>query len=87
MTTRRGNPYQDADARHRASVARSLRWADEAAERADFADALGWVRIVEVVDGALPDEYQTKRNGWRLALSSARESGHTAQSAGNPETE
>lgn len=81
MSTGPGNPYQDADARHRASVARSLRWADEAAERADFADALGWARIVEVVDGTLPEEYQTKCNGWRLALNSARKSGHTAESA------
>ena len=35
--------------RHLAAVARSLGWARESAARGDYADALGWVRVVEAI--------------------------------------
>lgn len=62
------DPHQGRDANHVAAVARSLQWADEAAGRTDYADALAWIQTVEVVDGELPEEYKTKRDTWLRAL-------------------
>jgi hypothetical protein len=53
-------------------VARSLRWADEAAERRDYRDALGWLRAVEAAGDELPDAYQARRNAWLVALACER---------------
>ena len=68
MSGPRSECRADRDAKHRAAVARSLQWADDAALRADYADALGWVGTVQAVDGEIPDEYKAKRDTWRLAL-------------------
>jgi hypothetical protein len=62
------DPYADPDRRHAAAVRRSLGWADEAAERADWADALGWIEVVEACGDELPDEFRAKRDRWLLAL-------------------
>ncbi len=50
--------------RHAHAVARSLRWADEAAERGDHANALGWVETVLAIGDRLPEEYERKRAEW-----------------------
>jgi hypothetical protein len=47
--------------RHRAAVARSFGWAEQAAARGDYADALSWVQVVEAIGDPIPTEYQTKR--------------------------
>lgn len=54
--------------RHLAAVARSLGWAQESAERGDYADALAWIRTVEAIGEQLPPSYQTKRRAWHSAL-------------------
>jgi hypothetical protein len=52
-------------------VAQTLGVAQEAAARGDFEDALQWLRVVEVVDGVLPVEWQRTRAVWRRGERSA----------------
>jgi hypothetical protein len=63
------NSYKDSDARHLAAVARSLRWADEAAERRDYRDALGWLQAVErpARSCLTPTRPGVTRGWWRSA--------------------
>jgi hypothetical protein len=61
--------------RHPQAVARTLSWADEAADRGDHRDALAWLAVIEQVDGALPSMYETKRAAWIDALSRKRPAG------------
>jgi hypothetical protein len=64
-----GNEAQnDFEATHAAIIARTLRWADEAAARQDYREALRWVETVRNVSDALPDEYEVKRRRWMQAL-------------------
>jgi hypothetical protein len=58
--------------RHLAAVARSLGWAQESAARGDYADALGWVQMVEAIGDLIPEEYEIKRRAWRDALAENR---------------
>jgi hypothetical protein len=55
-----------------AAASRSLRWADYAAQRADYAIAVGWVQTAEGLCDELPDEYKTKRSAWLRALGRGR---------------
>jgi hypothetical protein len=59
---------QGFEARHAAIIARTLRWADEAAARDDYAEALRWVETIDRLGEALPEAYETKRRAWRNAL-------------------
>ena len=43
-----------AAVRHQRAVARTLGFAQEAAARRDFDDALEWLGVVEIVDQVLP---------------------------------
>jgi hypothetical protein len=54
--------------RHLVAVARSLGWAQESAERGDYADALQWIQTVEAIGELLPPSYHAKREAWRSAL-------------------
>lgn len=64
------------DDRHSAAVARTLSWADDAAARGEYRDALAWLETVEAVDTDLPQPYAIKRAAWRrLAEDSAPRSG------------
>ena len=56
------------EARHAEIIARTLRWADEAAARHDYGEALRWAETVRGLGNALPDDYETKRRRWRQAL-------------------
>jgi hypothetical protein len=67
-------PPLDLNARHRAAVARSLGWADDAAARGDHTDALAWLYTIEAVGDQLTPEYQAKRDTW-LTLADARPPG------------
>jgi hypothetical protein len=58
--------------RHKAAVARSLGWAEEAAARGDYAEALSWVQVVQAIGDQIPIEYQTKRRAWLSALAGHR---------------
>lgn len=61
-----------SDARHAAAVRRSLRWADEAAAQADWANALGWIEAVQACGDELSDDFRAKRDRWQLALDERR---------------
>jgi hypothetical protein len=50
----------DPEMRHRAAVARSLGWADDAAARDDYTDALSWLSTIEAVGDQLA-RYHAKR--------------------------
>jgi hypothetical protein len=50
------------DARHRAAVASGLGWADDAAARGDYTEALSWLRTIEAVGDQLTPECQAKRD-------------------------
>ncbi len=54
--------------RHERAAARMLEFAEEAASRGAFSDALGWLGTLEAVGRHLPAEYLTKQQEWRLAL-------------------
>lgn len=56
------------EAKHAAIIARTLRWADEAAGRHDYAQALHWIETVQSLGEALPSDYEAKRQGWLEAL-------------------
>ena len=51
-----------------AVAARTLRWADEAASRGDYADALGWIEVVRATADGLPGPYERKRVAWLREL-------------------
>lgn len=58
--------------RHAQAVLRSLRFADDAAARGDYRDALGWVDTVEHIGDTLPAEYEAKRRTWLRAAAQVR---------------
>jgi hypothetical protein len=62
---------RDGD-RHLAAVARSLGWARESAARGEYADALGWVGVVEAIGDPIPHEYDAERQTWLSALAANR---------------
>ena len=55
-------------ARHERAVAQTLEWADQAAARGDHADALAWLNLLETMGHRFSNEYQRKREKWRVAL-------------------
>jgi hypothetical protein len=66
----RGEKRSNAfESNHAAIIARTLRWADDAAERRDYAEALRWIATVESLGEALPRDYETRRRRWRQAIS------------------
>lgn len=67
MSTHPAQALTDAAERHRLAVASTLGWAQEAAERGDYADALEWVRTVEAIGEQLPRLPDSART-WRSAL-------------------
>ena len=56
------------EAKHAAIIARTLGWADAAAERGDWREALRWVEKVRSLGQTLPAEYETKRQAWLQAV-------------------
>jgi hypothetical protein len=53
----------------------SLRYAQESADRGEYADALLWMHVLEATGEPIPAEYQTKRSAWnkhRIANSTDR---------------
>jgi len=55
------------DERHALAVRQSLRWAERAASEGDYERALGWLRMVEQVDGPLEAAWRERREQWRMA--------------------
>lgn len=58
----------DFEARHAAIIARTLRWADEAAARQEYTEAVRWVQTVQSLGEALPTDYEAKHRRWLEAL-------------------
>jgi len=56
------------EAQHAAIIARTLRWADEAAARHDYVEAVRWVETIRSLGQGLPDEYEAKRESWLGAI-------------------
>jgi hypothetical protein len=50
--------------RHRAALRRTLDWAEDAANDADYATALAWLATIEAVEGELPKELEARRHAW-----------------------
>jgi hypothetical protein len=57
--------------RHERAVANTLGFAREAAANGDFAGALKWLVVVEIVDGALPAGWERTRALWLRGQASA----------------
>jgi hypothetical protein len=53
---------------HLAAVRRSLGRAQESADRGDYADALGWIRVLEAIGEQIPPGYHAKRRAWDAQL-------------------
>jgi hypothetical protein len=69
--TRQGQPVT-REARHERAVARTLEFAEEAASRGDFSEALAWLETLDAIGRRLPSEYASKRLEWRLAVADQR---------------
>ena len=52
---------------HDAAVTRTLAWANEAAAREEYADALRWLAVLDAIGDPLPAGYATKQVAWQLA--------------------
>ncbi|HYB26159.1 MAG TPA: hypothetical protein VEF89_06075 [Solirubrobacteraceae bacterium] len=68
MSSGRGDTVSGLQARHEQAVARTLEWAEEAAERGQHATALEWLQTLETMGDELSSEYERKRERWRRAL-------------------
>jgi hypothetical protein len=59
-----GTYRQGVDSR---AIAATLRWADAAAARRDYGEALHWLDTVAAMCDELPDGYAVKRASWEDA--------------------
>jgi len=62
----------DSGAKHERAVAQTLEWADQAAGRGKYADALAWLKMTEAIGDRLSGAYEEKRRHWRAALRHSR---------------
>ena len=69
----------EREAKHLAAVARTLQWADEAAERGDNFDAIAWLETLEAIGDQLPEVYESRRRAWSARLRRARVTEETAR--------
>ena len=58
--------------RHERAVANTLCWAQEAAAEEAFSDALEWLHLVELVDGALTPRWERTQASWRVLAAQQR---------------
>jgi hypothetical protein len=56
------------EANHAAIIARTLRWADEAAARRDYVEAVRWIDTVRSLGDNLSEEYTAKHQRWLDAI-------------------
>ena len=61
------------------AIAATLRWADAAAARHDYEEALHWLDTVAAICDELPDGYAIKRAAWQDASRIRRNSWRTRQ--------
>jgi hypothetical protein len=50
--------------RHLAAVRNSFGWAQDSADRCDYADALGWIGMLEAIGELIPPDFEAKRQIW-----------------------
>jgi hypothetical protein len=62
----------DRAEQHAAAVRMSLGWAQESADRGDYADALGWIGVLDAIGERIPPSYEAKRRSWDGELSELR---------------
>jgi hypothetical protein len=65
-----------AGERHALAIRQSWRWAQRAAREGEYERALGWLQLVERIEGHLPPEWSEARDVWTAAW--------TAQTAVRP---
>jgi hypothetical protein len=65
------DPSSTFESKHAAIVATTLRWADEAAARHDYVEAVRWVETIRSVGQRLPEQYEAKRRAWRRLASAS----------------
>ena len=53
--------------RHEAAVARSLAYADAAAQSGDLLEALAWLEVLDRLGDDVPKQYQIKQRAWRAS--------------------
>ena len=58
----------ERETKHRAAVANTLQWADEAAACGDHFDAVAWLDTVEAIGDELSEVYKTRRASWCAQL-------------------
>ena len=63
------------EAQHSAIIARTLRWADEAAARHDYVEAVRWVETIRGLGEELPNEYKAKLEAWLDDIDPVRPTG------------
>ncbi|HEY1521268.1 MAG TPA: hypothetical protein VGF91_32905 [Solirubrobacteraceae bacterium] len=63
------------EANHAAIIARTLRWADEAAARRDYAQAVRWIETIRSLGDSVSDEYEAKHRRWLDAIEPQRRRG------------
>jgi ribosomal protein L17 len=68
MNDRADDRASGFEARHAAIIARTLRWANDAAARREFAEAVRWVETVRALARELPDEYKARYASWLRAI-------------------
>jgi hypothetical protein len=54
----------DRNDRHGSAVNMSLAWAQNSADRGDYADALAWIRVLDAIGERIPPSYEAKRRAW-----------------------
>ncbi len=69
----------EREAKHLAAVARTLQWADEAAERGDHFDAVAWLETLEAIGDRLSEVYEDRRGSWSAQIARARVTEETAR--------
>ena len=74
-------PRPDRDATHRTAVTTTLGWADAAAAREDFTDALAWLDTIEAIGDQLTPEYKAKRQAWLASTDAYRRSDQNRKAA------
>ena len=54
--------------RHLEAVRRTLRWADEAAHRGEYGEAVAWLETITAIGDVLPAAYRDKHREWVAVL-------------------
>jgi hypothetical protein len=76
-----------ADERHALATRQSWRWAQRAAREGDYERALGWLQLIERIDGRLPPAWSEARATWTAAWTEAAAtdaSRRSSRAAGGP---